>query len=371
MQYNLNELACIALSRETDPVKQKSMLVCLKKDDYVGIIALCDEDSLKSFIRNLDEQDIRAVTRASENYPKRLFNLKMPPVVLYCRGDLSLFEKSAVAIIGTRDCTRYGAQVASKFAKALAERDIVVVSGLADGIDAAAHEGAFLGRKVKNVVGPMDVSSHLPKGTVSVAKPQSGIVNTIAVLGNGLNYIYPQSNADLQRRISKDALLVSEYLPNEKSNRFHFPYRNRIVAALASAVIIVEADLRSGTMITKDWAIDLGVDVYAVPGPITSGASRGTNALIKEAHCAIMTDIEDVLEASFGIFEKTKDEPNVVVQISFDQKRVLDILAKGEAHFDDIIELLGLPVGKVTTLLTTMEMSGLIKKLAGNQYAAS
>ena len=282
------------------------------------------------------KQGITVIKRGGKEYPKRLENLNDPPEVLYCKGNLGLLTRPAVAIVGTRDCTRYGTDTAKRFAEAFAKLGIVVVSGLADGIDTAAHVGA-------------------------------GPANTIAVLGNGVNYFYPQSNIRLQKEIAEQGLLISEYLPNEKSTKFSFPMRNRIVAALSQAVVIVEADLKSGTMITKEWALDLGIDVFAIPGPITSYASRGTNALIKDASCVIATQVEDVL-AVFGITQPSKTEKHVVVQISFEEKQILDVVGREEVHFDDIVNATKMPVKKLLSLLTNMELSGLLRKLPGNYF---
>jgi DNA processing protein len=252
-------------------------------------------------------------------------------------------SKRCVSIVGTRDCTRYGTDVAYRFGKGLAEHGVVVVSGLADGIDTAAHKGAVS------------------------AKNDDGILS-IAVLGNGVNYYYPQSNASLQKDLAQNGLIISEYIPSTPSDRFHFPHRNRIIAALCSAVIVVEADNRSGALITKDYALDLGVDVFAVPGPITSYASNGTNKIIKTAAVAMITDIADVLD-TFGVTVRGEEE-NSVTQISFEAQSVLDVLGRDEVHFDEIVEKTKYAPKTVASLLTNMEIDGLILKLSGNYYTS-
>jgi len=271
-------------------------------------------------------------------WPVGLNNLAQPPEVMFCKGNLELLEKPIVAIVGTRDSTRYGMEVAKKLAGQLAELGIVTVSGLADGIDAAAHIGA-------------------------------GPKHTIAVLGNGVNQFYPAANVDLQKKIASDGgLLVSEYPPSEKSNKFHFPQRNRIIAALSKAVIIVEADIKSGALITKDFALDLGLEVFAVPGAITSPASRGTNEMIKTAACACLTDVSDVLSV-FGM-TYTDAKANTVTQLSFEAKAVLDVLKHDEVHFDEIVEKTKFLPKILSTLLTRMEMDGIILTLPGNYYVS-
>lgn len=286
------------------------------------------------------------IKMGDENYPESLLHLDTPPEQLYCRGNIELLSKPAVAIVGMRDCTRYGKETAKGFAKKFAERGLVIVSGLADGIDASAHTGAILAKREDDKT-----------------------LNTIAVLGNGLDHYYPTSNANLQKQIERDGLVISEYPNDMHGNKFTFPYRNRLIAALARAVIIVEADIKSGSLITKDFALELGRDVFAVPGPVGSYASRGTNNLIKTAACACMTDVQDVLEV-FGMTITTGKE-NEIAQISFEARMVLDTIGADEVHFDEIIAATKFSSKKLVSLLTNMELDGLLKKLSGNYYASN
>lgn len=278
-------------------------------------------------------QDIVILRKDDGRWPLGLNNLAKPPEVLFCKGKLELLAKPIVAIVGTRNCTRYGLEVAKKLGEQLASLGIVTISGLADGIDAAAHAGA-------------------------------GAANTIAVLGNGVNRFYPAANVDLQKRIAKEGLLISEYPPDARSNRHTFPQRNRIIAALAKAVIIVEADTKSGALITKDFALDLGLEVFAVPGAITSPASRGTNEMIKTAACACLTDVSDVLSVFGMTYMDAKG--STVTQLSFEARMVLDALGMDELHFDELVTKTNFAPKILTTLLTTLEMDGIIQKLPGN-----
>ncbi|MCL2846439.1 MAG: DNA-processing protein DprA [Firmicutes bacterium] len=352
MEYTTEERACIEMSREQNTEARKKMATAFVDGRWREILAAATNDvPLDTFITNMNSMNIFCVTRFSKTYPLSLLNLEVPPVNLYCRGNVELFRKPCVAMVGTRDCTRYGTEVAAKFAREFVNNGLVVVSGLAEGIDAASHLGAF------------------PSGKV-VVLPDDTILNTIAVLGNGINYYYPKSNTALQNAIAKHGLLVSEYPPNTPSERYNFPFRNRIVAALSKAVVIVEADLKSGTMITRDWALDLGIDVFAVPGMITSYASRGTNAIIREAACTICTSVEDVLE-TFAIYMKDKGQENTVRQITLEEQGIIAAMKSDEVHFDELCETMGLHPKKLTTLLTKMEISGLIKKLPGNFFACA
>jgi len=290
-------------------------------------------------IAEFKRMGIHVIRQGDKEYPTRLMNLSQPPEVLYCKGNLNLLTRPAIAIVGTRTGTRYGIETARTFAKKFAGTGIAVISGLADGIDTAAHQGAE-------------------------AK------NTIAVLGNGVNHYYPTNNIKLQDQIGEVGLLVSEYLPNFNGTKFSFPQRNRIVAALSGALLIVEADLKSGTMITKDFALNLGIDVFVIPGNISSPQSKGTNSLIKEGKCKIALTPDDVLE-SFGKKSKNKTEKSIAIQISFEEKAILDIIGREELHIDDILEHAKMPIPKLSALLTSMEMRGLLQKLPGNTYCAS
>ena len=296
-----------------------------------------DKERTNQLVKNLKADGIKWITKACSEYPKRLLNLTDPPVVLYYKGNLELLLKPSISIVGMRESTQYGKDITEKWARDFASRGVVVVSGLADGIDRAAHVGA-------------------------------GAKNTIAVLGNGLNYYYPSGNVELQNEIAQKGLLLSEYLPQTTCTRYTFPHRNRIVAALSKILLIAEAGTKSGTMITKDIALDLGNDIFAIPGRVDSVASIGTNEIIKRGEALIATEPDDVL-AALGSFKKSKE--NTMLQVSFEEQQVLDALGTVETHFDDIIEALNMPIHRLSTLLTNMEVGGLLKKLPGNMYKSA
>jgi len=280
--------------------------------------------------------EIQIIRLGDVRYPRALTELKDPPKQIYVKGDLSLLDRPMVSIVGTRDCTRYGLMVAKDIAAQCVAAGFVVVSGLAEGIDAAAHQGAKDG--------------------------------TIAVLGNGIDVYYPIVNKELQDDIGLHGLLISEYPPNLHGGKTTFPQRNRIVAALGQAVIAVEADLRSGTLITVKMANALNRAVYAVPGNINCYASQGTNALIANGQAKMITSIPELITTLTGtIATKT-----VVIkkQITLEQQNILNILKTDELHFDDIVMESGLAVSQLSTLLTNMEMIGLIEKLPGNYFVA-
>lgn len=278
--------------------------------------------------------EIQVIRLDDALYPRALKDLKDPPKQIYVKGNLSLLNRPMVSIVGTRDCTRYGLMIAKDIAAQCVNAGFVVVSGLAEGIDTAAHQG--------------------------------GKEATIAVLGNGIDVYYPAINKDLQDEISLQGLLISEYPPTLHGGKTTFPQRNRIVAALAQAVIAVEADLRSGTLITVKMANALNRPVYAVPGNINCYASQGTNDLIAKGQAKMITSVSDLITALTGtIATKVTVKQK---QITMEQQNILNILKSDEVHFDDIVMESGLTVPQLSTLLTNMEMIGLIEKLPGNYF---
>jgi DNA processing protein len=283
------------------------------------------------------------VNKGDENYPKRLLDLAIPPERLYCRGRLELLTLPAVAVVGTRDCTRYGVSVAKELSKQCVENGICVISGGASGIDTAAHSGAL------EIVG--------------------GSAGTISVLGNGHNHCYPTENWELQKQIEREGLVISEFPADFPANKQTFPQRNRIVAALSNAVVVVEADIKSGTMITVGVAKKIKRQVFAVPGSIKCYASNGPNDLIKNQTAQILTRFDDILHF-FGSTKQKGRVEKTTLQIGMDEKNVLDILGKDEVHLDEILEKCGMPTQSLMTLLTDMELAGLIEKLPANYVVA-
>jgi DNA processing protein len=285
--------------------------------------------------------DYIIIQQGDKEYPRCLLDLPRPPKRLYAKGNTELLTRPAVAIVGTRNCTRYGVTTTADLARTAAENGICVVSGLAEGIDAAAHKGAF--------------------------------PNTIAVLGNGPDLYYPAVNRGMQDQIAREGLLLTEYPPGFHGDKSTFPQRNRIVAALAKAVIVVEADIKSGTMITAGVARRIKREVFAVPGPINCCASRGANKLIADKRAKILCNAADMIRFLAGpaasVTSASGVSPAALQQVTFEQKAVLDILRAGTLHIDEILEKAGGNIQTLSTLLTNMEMAGLIEKLPGNMFA--
>ena len=224
-------------------------------------------EKLDRYLKYMYENDIDIITIRDKYYPDKLRVIYDPPIVLYVKGNKKILNDKSIAIVGCRMCTNYGKSVASKLAYNLSLNNINVISGLAKGIDSFAHKGS-LNSKGK----------------------------TIAVVGCGLDRVYPKENKDLFNQIIKDGgTIVSEYIIGTKPIAKNFPRRNRIISGMSDGVIVVEAREKSGTLITVDFALDQGKNIYAIPGNIDNQNSYGTNALIKEGAKSI-TNIKDVLE---------------------------------------------------------------------------
>jgi DNA processing protein len=268
-----------------------------------------------------------AVSRGRPGYPPLLAELHDPPARLYLRGAAAeLLARPAVAVVGARSCSPYGAQVARELSRDLAALGVVVVSGLARGVDGEAHRGALAAG------GP-----------------------TVAVLGCGIDRDYPRAHAQLAGRIAESGLIVSEYPPGVEPAPWRFPARNRIVAGLAQATVVVEARERSGALITADFALELGRDVFAVPGEITSTLSRGTNDLIRQGATPLLA-VDDVLEA-LGL---ERAPARQTVSASQEAQAVLDCLAGGAASLDELSRATGVGSAEVAVALTELELAGLV-----------
>jgi DNA processing protein len=290
------------------------------------------------------EADLRArgfefVARSSSAFPRLLAAIHDPPPGLFVRGtaEPELLARPAVAVVGARACSGYGAQVSRMLGRELAAAGLVVVSGLARGVDAEAHRGAL---------------------------DASGL--TVAVLGCGIDRNYPAAHAELAKRITASGLIVSEYAPGVEPAPWRFPARNRIVAGLAAATIVVEARERSGALITADLALEEGREVFAVPGEITSALSRGTNALLRLG-AAPLTRVQDVLE-SLGIdvmpraASAAPEGPAALV---------LDRLRERPHSVDALVRVTGLGSDAVARSLVELELAGLATGSDGVYRAAS
>jgi DNA processing protein len=265
------------------------------------------------------------IRRRGPAYPPLLAELHDPPERLYLRGERSeLLAAPAVAIVGARSCSPYGAQVARELARELAAAGLVVVSGLARGIDGEAHRGAL-----------------------------DACGGTVAVLGCGIDRDYPASHAALASRIAESGLLVSEFEPGVEPAPWRFPARNRIIAGLSLATVVVEARERSGALITADFALELGREVFAVPGEITAALSAGTNHLIRQGAAPLLS-ADDVLQA-LGI----ERAPSAAASISPAARALLSLLSDTAVEADGLVRASGRPPDEVAAALVELELAGL------------
>lgn len=295
--------------------------------------------------RKYEAGSIVPITRGEPEYPQLLDATAQPPWVLYTRGRRELLERPGIAVVGTRTPTVYGKRMAEQFARELSCSGVCVVSGLARGIDGAAHEGAL-----------------------------EGAGGTIAVLGCGIDVIYPKEHAYLYSRIAENGLILSEYPPGMFAAPGLFPQRNRIIAGLSLGTFVVEAALKSGSLITADQALDESRDVFALPGPVTSPKSSGAHALIQQGaklvSCAkdILDEYPDLAALRRNIPESHAQTRAYGDQLSAEERRILKLLAEGSATIDELIERLQTNFGHLHAILLSLQLKKRIEQLPGSVY---
>lgn len=316
-------------------------------------------DAIKnSKLREKAENEIAEVARlggevlilTDERYPSLLRETYDPPIVIYCVGDVDLaLSQPAIAIVGSRRCSTYGRNVAEKLSRELAERGVTVVSGLARGVDSAAHRGALEGRGL-----------------------------TIGVMGTGLDAVYPKENRKLAARIAEQGALITEFPLATPPASQNFPFRNRVISGLVLGVMVVEGAERSGSLITARLAYEQGRDVFAVPGNITSAKSFGPNYLIKDGAKLVQTwrdVIEElpgdmkasILSAERGV--QSSKQPVDVVDLTDNERRVLKMLSADDpVHVDLLIAKAGLGSGELMGALLKLEMRDRIRQLPGKCF---
>jgi DNA processing protein len=310
--------------------------------------AICDWEKtvdLSGELKRASDFGCEILTQADENYPELLRQIYDPPIVLYVKGELTARDKNSVAMVGSRMTTHYGIEVARKLAYQLAYVGVTVVSGGARGIDTAAHQGAL-----------------------------SGKGRTIAVLGTGINLIFPPENAELFERIAANGAIITQFPFNRPADKQSFPIRNRIVAGMTLGTVVVEANLSSGALITANFATDYGRQIFAVPGRIDSPRSKGCHELIKKG-AKLCESAEDILSEFEYLFPTSNrpaapDENGVLpaLELSENEQKVFGALDGEELSIDDVIRKSGLPSSAVSVALLSLEMKRLVKQLPGKIF---
>ena len=302
-----------------------------------------EEDRLMVWRQLIEKHGIRTVTSEDPGYPERLLNIPDAPAVLFYQGNLKAPGERTVSMVGSRNCSMKGAEATARISRALSESGISVISGLAYGIDAAAHQGCLRG-----------------------GSP------TAAVLGCGLDQDYPAENAALRKRIlDAGGLVLSEYAPGEKPLGWHFPYRNRIISGLGDCVILMEARIRSGSMTTVQHAPDQGKDVFVYPGEPESLRSEGNHQLLREG-AIYFTTAEDLMDDMGWLDKKIEVGQNngsaAEQTLTAPEKQVMNQLEKGACGFDFLCDALNMQAALLNSTLSLLQIRGLIRALPGKQY---
>lgn len=306
-------------------------ITSFKKEDLDKELALAKKLGLK------------IITQDDADYPENLKNIYDPPIVLYIKGELKQEDKYAMAIVGSRRASFYGLNSAEKFAYELSEKGFTIVSGMARGIDTYAHRGAL---------------------------KQGG--RTIAVMGSGFNHIYPSENKGLAEKIAKNGAVISEFPINAEPFKQNFPQRNRVISGLSLGVLVVEAARNSGALITADFGLEQGRDVFALPGKVDSQTSFGTNGLIKQG-AKLVSCAEDILEEFNCLKEQAKkdkvEKTDKSDAVDGEEGQIYDLISSQSVHLDELLEKTNLDIPRISDILLKLQLKKLIKQLPGKQFA--
>jgi DNA processing protein len=294
--------------------------------------------SLDAEMERLDRLGIQIVAFSDPEYPYLLGQISAPPPVLYYKGSLVAEDTSSVAIVGTRRATAYGREVANQIATGLADAGVTIVSGLARGIDGVAHRAAL----------------------------KSG-GRTLAILGSGVDVIYPGEHANLAEEIAANGAVISEHAPGTKPDAVNFPARNRIISGLSKGVVVIEAPVKSGALITCDFAADQGREVFAIPGSILSPTSGGCNRLLRDG-ARIATSAADILD-DLNLGQRREQTPVQQSLLATDeQRRILALLTGEPKHIDDLAAAAGLSISQCSVALISLEMNGTVRNIGAQHY---
>jgi DNA processing protein len=296
-------------------------------------------DEVEKYVGVIERKGISVVAYQDDRYPEVLKNIEDAPLVLYMKGEYDPDDRFAIGVVGSRNHTPYGEAVTQRIAGELSAAGFTVISGLARGIDTLSHKSALAagGR-------------------------------TIAVLGSGLDVYYPAENRGLSERIASSGCVISEFLPGTMPNKENFPRRNRLISGLSLGILVVEATVNSGSLITAGCALEQNKEVFAVPGNITSRNSEGTNKLIKQG-AKIVLKTEDIIEELAPVLKGyIRTEQKKSVQLEGEESRLCTMLSREPKHVDLISRESGLSINQLLSLLLSLELKGIVKQAGGKRF---
>jgi DNA processing protein len=298
-----------------------------------------DWTRVEAIIRKCDELGIGILRYGDPSYPALLKNLEDSPFILYTKGDIKEDDRFAVSVVGPRKPTEYGMRVTDIIAGELSNAGFTIVSGMARGIDSAAHKAALM---------------------------RGG--RTIAVLGSGLDIPYPPENVGLMKKIAVNGSVISEYPPGTKPDRENFPKRNRLISGLSLGVLVVEATDDSGALITSRCALEQGREVFAVPGMITSKKSSGTNSLIKDGALLVENANDIIGELAPQLKGFLKERKRKEIPVNEEERTVTKLLSLEPVHIDELTRQSSFPLHKLLGILTALELKGVVKQIEGKKF---
>ena len=307
-----------------------------------SIKAFEDFEKAAEEIKFIEKYKIQPLFITDKNYPQRLLKCYDAPTLLYYRGNADLNHERIISIIGTRSNTDYGKQMTEKLIADLKEENVMIISGLAFGIDAIAHKTAL----------------------------QNNLL-TVGVLAHGLDTIYPPQHKSMAKEMLQQGGLLTEFMQSSKPDKHNFPKRNRIVAGMADATIVVETAIKGGSMITAELAYNYNKDVFAFPGRTTDGKSAGSNYLVKHNRATLLTDAQQLSETMGWQKKKTKPkaQKELFIELSTDERIIVDILAKRESvHIDELFLKSGLSSSAIASSMLGLELQNIIISMPGKMY---
>jgi DNA processing protein len=313
----------------------------LDRRSLENFLKLRHEVNLDEVLRQVERAGAQVLTWDTPDYPALLRQIADAPPVLFVRGTLTPADEWSVALVGTRKATVYGREVAHRLATDLVQNRVTLVSGLARGIDSIAHKSA------------LDAGGR-----------------TLAVLGSGVDYIYPAEHRKLAEAIVENGALISDYPLGTRPEAANFPARNRIISGLSLGVVVVEADVKSGALITADFALDHGREVFAVPGSILSPASAGCNRLLRDG-ANVVTEVGDILEALHLDHASEKQLAREILPSNPTEAAILEHLTAEPRHLDELSRETELPVATISSTLVMMELKGMARQIAPLQYVVA